>query len=119
MLLFLPQESLILTVPSSYLEVKFSGKKRGNPQEIMSASETLFSECFFSMKETVQIVLNINNYNNCIIVPNPLESKTSSTGCGRTVRSALAFLKPLACLLSTVFRYLSCNEVSLTSTAGA
>lgn len=47
MLLFLLQECLILTVPSSYLEVKFSGEKRGNSQEIMSASETLFSELFF------------------------------------------------------------------------
>lgn len=79
MLFFLPQRPLILTVPSPYLEVTFShirggsGKKRDILQEFASASGTLFNELFFfsPMKKRVQIVLNINNHNDCMIVPKP------------------------------------------------
>lgn len=46
----------------------------------------------------------------------PVESKTSSSGCGHMVRSLVAFQKPLACALRTVFGYLSHKEVTLTST---
>lgn len=46
-----------------------------------------------------------------------MESETSHVGCGHTVRSSPAFPKHLACTL-TVFRYLSYNEVTLTSAAG-
>lgn len=89
-MLFVPRKPLILTVPSPYLAVTFSqirggsGKKRDILQEFASASGTLFNEfcCCFFMKESIQIVLNINNhndcmwlninnYNDCMIVPKP------------------------------------------------